>query len=85
MRTYWGMPGTSQPDIPVRPHYTPAQAALVLGGEVSMWGDDVNADVIEAYVWRGALALALAERLWSAPSALRDPERTTPRRSGLPR
>ena len=38
-----------------------------------MWGDDVNADVIEAYVWRGALALA--ERLWSAPSALRDPRK----------
>lgn len=32
-------------------------------------GDDVNADVIEAFIWRGALALA--ERLWSAQSQLR--------------
>ena len=103
--TYWGAPGTAVPASPIGPRYTPAQAALVLGGEVStmtiasfsqlntwtthctrlrftafciacilqvsMWGDDVNADVIGAFVWRGALALA--ERLWSAPSALRDP------------
>ena len=71
MCTYFGPPGTVQPADLVPSHYTPAQAQLVLGGEVSMWGDDVNADIIEAFVWRGAAALA--ERLWSEPSALRNP------------
>ena len=51
MCTYWGAPGTAQAADPIRPQYTPTQAKLVLGGEVSMWGDDVNADVIEAFVW----------------------------------
>lgn len=69
MCTYFGPPGTTQPFDPVRPHYTATQRALVLGGEVSMWGDDVNADVIEAFVWRGALALA--ERLWTPQPLLR--------------
>ena len=64
-------PGTVQAADFIPSHYTPAQAQLILGGEVSMWGDDVNADIIEAFVWRGAAALA--ERLWSRPSALRNP------------
>ena len=69
MCTYWGPPGTAQAADPIQPSYTPAERRLVMGGEVSMWGDDVNADVIEAFVWRGALALA--ERLWSPQAALR--------------
>ena len=37
--TYWGPDGTTQPVDLIRPHYTSAQRALVLGGEVSMWYD----------------------------------------------
>jgi hexosaminidase len=51
--------------------YTDAEAKLVLGGEASMWGDDVNADNIEAFTWRGIVAIA--ERLWSPAASLTDP------------
>jgi hypothetical protein len=39
MCTYWGAPGTLQPADPIRLHYTPAQATLVLGGDVSACGE----------------------------------------------
>merc|ERR1712224_872624 len=51
--------------------YNASMAALVLGGEASMWGDDVNADIFDAFVWRGVAALA--ERLWSPVESIRNP------------
>ena len=48
---------------PQLPSWTPAQAALLKGGEAAMWGEGINKDNIDAYVWRGAAAIA--ERLWS--------------------
>lgn len=49
------------------PTWTPQQRALLLGGETAMWGEGINADNADAYIWRGAAAAA--ERLWS-PLAL---------------
>lgn len=39
----------------------------MLGGETAMWGEGINEDNFDEYVWRGAGAAA--ERLWS-PYAL---------------
>ena len=33
------------------------------GGETAMWGEGINKDNVDEYVWRGAAAAA--ERLWS--------------------
>ena len=52
-------PGSATAGLPAH------QAALLLGGEVAMWGEGVNQDNFDAYVWRGAAAAA--ERLWSRP------------------
>jgi len=41
------------------------QAALVLGAQVSSWGEGVSAATLDARVW--ARAAAAAERLWSPP------------------
>ena len=40
-----------------------AQASLLLGGQVSAWGEGVSAATLDARVW--ARAAAAAERLWS--------------------
>jgi hypothetical protein len=42
---------------------TPAQRALLKGGETAMWGEGINAYNQDAFVWRGTSAAA--ERLWS--------------------
>ena len=47
--------------------WTPAQAALMRGGETAMWGEGINKDNQAQYVWRGAAAAA--ERLWSPRDA----------------
>ena len=39
------------------------QAELLIGGEVAMWGEGINQDNFDAFVWRAASAAA--ERLWS--------------------
>lgn len=49
---------------------TPEQAANILGGEVSMWGELVDSNTVEAVIW--PRTAAIAERLWS-PEDVRDP------------
>lgn len=40
-----------------------SMASLLLGGETAMWGEGINKDNFDAFVWHGAAAAA--ERLWS--------------------
>lgn len=40
-----------------------SMASLLLGGETAMWGEGINRDNFDAFVWRGTSAAA--ERLWS--------------------
>jgi hypothetical protein len=47
--------------------WTAAQNSFLVGGETAMWGEGINKDNADAYIWRGAAAAA--ERLWS-PLAL---------------
>ena len=43
---------------------TPAEEALVIGGEASLWGEEINEHNLQPKAWpRGA---AFAERMWSA-------------------
>jgi hexosaminidase len=56
--------------------FTPAEAALVIGGEASLWGEEINAHNLQPKAWpRGA---AFAERMWSA-RAVDDPVEAGPR------
>ncbi len=49
--------------IPADSPLTPAQKKLILGGEVCMWAEQINALSIDSRIW--PRAAAMAERFWS--------------------
>lgn len=55
--------------LPADAKLTPAQQKLVLGGEVCMWGEQVNERTLDSRIW--PRSVAVAERLWS-PADVRD-------------
>lgn len=58
------------------PTWSTAERALFLGGETAMWGEGINQDNFDAYVWRGAAAAA--ERLWATEESLGCPASVCP-------
>jgi hexosaminidase len=55
--------------LPPESGLTTAQAASVLGGEATMWAEQINADIIDSRIW--PRLAAIAERFWS-PASVRD-------------
>jgi hypothetical protein len=52
----------------VPPNASEVQHADMLGGETAMWGEGINKDNFDAFVWRAATAAA--ERLWTTEEVL---------------
>ena len=52
---------------------------LLLGGEGAMWGEGINKDNFDAYVWHGTAAIA--ERLWSPADLTQSADDASPRLS----
>ena len=55
--------------IPADTKLTAEQQKLILGGEVCMWGEHINAETVDSRIW--PRTLAIAERFWS-PQSNRD-------------
>lgn len=63
---------------PLTDIYKPEQQKLVIGGEVCMWGEHIDASDIEQTIW--PRAAAAAERLWTPLEKLaKDPRQVTER------
>jgi hypothetical protein len=58
------------------PTWPSAESALLKGGEAAMWGEGINKDNFDAFVWRAATAAA--ERLWATEQSLGCPDTVCP-------
>ena len=65
----------------LNPSWSDSERALFLGGETAIWGEGINKDNFDAYVWRSASAAA--ERLWSSEQSLGCPDEICPEIQGV--